>query len=93
MKNLKLLFLFLSLFIFSCGKDNLSGGSQSSSSSAQVSSSSNNVCKTANGGKLRGCCSYHGGAKNCAVGAYLFNSSNSLICNDGSISPTCTGDN
>lgn len=84
--------LLSSLFIISCGKDNLSSNSQSSSasSSAYVGTTS---CKMINGGTLGGCCSSHNGAKNCGTNLYLFTSDNKLICNDGIISPSCVGSN
>lgn len=82
---MKILIFSLLILASSCGKDKLS--SQNSSSSSPSSSSS--VCRTPSN-SLQGCCSSHGGAKNCSVnGQYLFTSSSQLICNDGTISPSC----
>lgn len=92
-KILNFLLMLLILTIVSCGKDKMANSSQSDSSSALAGSSNGGTCKMLNGGSLSGCCSSHGGAKNCTTGLYLFTSSNSLVCNDGTISPTCKGPN
>ena len=93
---MKLIYLALcvqTLFLLqSCGKDQMSSAPQSSSSEpvTTYNETSSISCKMKNGGHLGGCCSSHGGAKNCGNGLYQFTSSDKLICNDGTISPTCT---
>lgn len=41
---------------------------------------------------MSGCCSGHGGAEKsgCQSGAYQFNDNDQLICEDGTVSTTCT---
>jgi hypothetical protein len=76
----------VALFCSSCGKDKLNS---SSSSSSPVADSSSSSCKVASH-SLQGCCSDHNGARNCLNGDYVFTSDGKLVCNDGSISPSCT---
>jgi hypothetical protein len=92
MKFISILF-FASILITlqSCGKDKLSSTTPASSSSPIYSGSTS--CKMLNGGNLGGCCSSHDGAKNCGTGLYQFTSTNNLICNDGTVSPSCMGSN
>lgn len=93
-KILIIAYFFVGLFLVSsCGKDktatNAVSDSGSTSSFYNNTYSNTYTCKMINGGNLGGCCSSHGGAKNCSTGMYQFTSDNKLICSDGTISPTC----
>lgn len=89
---MKLAFVSMLILLVSCGKDKLSSTSDSNSSSAIIYSGTKS-CKMINGGNLSGCCSGHNGAKNCGTGLYEFTSAGNLVCNDGTISPTCVVNN
>lgn len=64
--------------VLGCGKGSDSGAS-SESSSCQPQSSAHT-----------GCCSSHGGfGDGCDPGEALYTSGGRLVCNDGSLSPSC----
>ncbi len=80
--TLKLLTISLCfIFLVGCGSEESNGGS-----SDEVEFS----CAPIQGSH-QGCCSGHDGFdRNCQTGEAGYTSGGKLVCNDGTVSPTCT---
>lgn len=75
----------------SCGNETSKKLEVSSDSSLLPSSTpSNLICKLPNK-SFEGCCANHNGIRNCSLGGgHYFASNGYLLCNDGSLSETCS---
>lgn len=90
-KVLRIAFIFLIICMCACG-----GKSDTISSSSSSVYTGGGYCSTSTK-SFSGCCSSHGGIQpaynkydDCLSDEYLFTSDSRLICNDGTVSPTCT---
>lgn len=80
-------FGFIVFSLVGCAKGDGSAGSTSGAEPGSGGSTA--TCQTQSKSHS-GCCSSHGGYAQCGSGKACYTSGGSLVCADGTLSPTCT---